>query len=280
MKHNETTLNNSNRPLLNTLAPKIEICFHYGKKDILDASWWHGKNQISPQNQLYYIFKGEISLMIDNKEYIAKAGDMVLLPAGIQYDYSLTNLQYAHKFWLHFDLTIDRKNIFNEYEFSYIVRVKQPERVYSLFEKLLDLKINNTIEQTLVRSNLLCRLLSYYFEHCSIQLKSNDSCIWNVVEFINNNYIDKLTLADLANRASLSINQFIRRFEHIMGCSPIQYVNYLRVDRAKLLIENSDKSISEILAEVGFYDFSHFTKIFKRYYGYSPSQYRKIKKQP
>ncbi|MBQ8309183.1 MAG: AraC family transcriptional regulator [Clostridia bacterium] len=237
---------------------------------------WHDYDFVCTQNKLFYILEGEIAIVVNKQEIIAKAGDMVLIPAGTKHDYYLTPLKYAQKFWLHFDLTIDKRNLFDDYTFPYTIAVTQNEYVYSLFEQLVNLKANNALEQTLTRSGLLCSLLSYYFNHCSISLKTNDNHIWSVIEYINNNYIEKLTLTDLATRANLSPNQFLRRFESIMGVSPIQYVNYLRIDRAKHLLEKTNKSISQILEEVGFYDSAHFSKAFKSYYGYSPRQYREI----
>ena len=56
---------------------------------------------------------------------------------------------------------------------------------------------------------------------------------------------------------------------------PARYVNLTRVNAARALLENTDKLLSEIAAETGFFDQSHLTRIFKKERGVTPGQYRR-----
>ena len=263
------------KSVINTSSPKLELTYHYGKEDILDESQqWHENGAICPQNKIFYILEGEICVVIKNNEIIAKAGDMMLIPAGVKHDYHLTPLQYAKKFWIHFDCRINKENIFDKYNFPYKITINNNPFIHSLFKRLINIQHDDILGITLTRGNLLCRLVEFYLKNCPLKQTNKDNSIWQVVEYINTHYLERPTLEELAQQAHLSPNQFLRRFKAIMGASPISFINFLRIDYAKHLIEKTEQSITEIMEIVGFYDFAHFSKTFKNYYHYSPNQYR------
>ena len=59
-----------------------------------------------------------------------------------------------------------------------------------------------------------------------------------------------------------------------MGVSPIHYINSLRLNKAKKMLEETNTPISQIMEAIGFYDSAYFSKTFKEYYGCSPKEYR------
>jgi transcriptional regulator GlxA family with amidase domain len=66
-----------------------------------------------------------------------------------------------------------------------------------------------------------------------------------------------------------------RRFKNCTGVALIDYVQNLRIEEAKRLLESTDRAADEISAEVGYEDPSFFRRLFKRRAGLSPSQYRR-----
>lgn len=70
-------------------------------------------------------------------------------------------------------------------------------------------------------------------------------------------------------------NYFIRMFKSYMGVPPLNYVNRLRVERAKSLLENTSMPVSSVMRSLGFEDLSTFSSFFKHYTGYNPSLFRK-----
>lgn len=82
-------------------------------------------------------------------------------------------------------------------------------------------------------------------------------------------------IADLAGRAGLGERTLLRRFKKATGDSPLEYVQRLRIEVARKLLETTTESVEEITIRAGYEDISSFRKLFKRHTGLSPSAYRK-----
>jgi AraC-like DNA-binding protein len=83
------------------------------------------------------------------------------------------------------------------------------------------------------------------------------------------------TIAELAYASNLSESRFSHLFSSIMQCSPLQYRNRLRIDRAVELLLSSDESVERIADLVGFKDASAFRSAFKKLIGKTPSQIKR-----
>ena len=83
-----------------------------------------------------------------------------------------------------------------------------------------------------------------------------------------------LSLAELAQSVNLSIWRLSHVFRSAVGMSPIHYLRFLRMERAKYLLETSFLSVKEIAYQVGVRDESHFVRDFKKTYGVPPTSYR------
>lgn len=92
--------------------------------------------------------------------------------------------------------------------------------------------------------------------------------------WIAKNYEVANPVAEMTARAGLSDRTFKRRFRTATGYTPIDYVQSLRVEEAKHLLEASNASVDEISEEVGYEDSGSFRRLFKRHVGISPKQYR------
>jgi AraC-like DNA-binding protein len=86
--------------------------------------------------------------------------------------------------------------------------------------------------------------------------------------------LDDVTVAELWRESRLSRTEFSRVFRRLEGVPPRLYLQERRVERAKRLL-GSDRPISEIALELGFYDQSHFTRVFKQLTGETPGTYRR-----
>ena len=101
--------------------------------------------------------------------------------------------------------------------------------------------------------------------------------ILRTIYYIDNNLADHtLTIERLAEKAGMSKYHFCRVFKRYAARSPMQYVSYMRVAKAKDLLkyDSGNMTISLIASAVGFYDASNFNKNFKKVTGLTPSTYR------
>ena len=95
-----------------------------------------------------------------------------------------------------------------------------------------------------------------------------------VREYIEQHLSDNISLTALAEAAGLSMYHFAKAFKQSTGATPHQYVLERKIDLAKQLLRDPNRSVLEASARTGFVDQSHFTKIFHRLVGVTPTEYR------
>ena len=98
-------------------------------------------------------------------------------------------------------------------------------------------------------------------------------------QYIEDHYAENITLEELAGRAGFGKSYLLRCFTQQIGVSPYRYLQTIRIDRAKKLLEQGIAPI-EAAAMTGFADQSHFTNYFKDFIGLTPKQYQRIFTQP
>ncbi len=99
--------------------------------------------------------------------------------------------------------------------------------------------------------------------------------IKRVLSLIRKEYASPLTLEELAEASGMSPKYFCRFFSSMTGKTPIDYLNYYRVECAADHLLYSEESVTDIALSCGFNDLSYFVKTFKRYKGMTPKQFRK-----
>jgi len=95
-----------------------------------------------------------------------------------------------------------------------------------------------------------------------------------VSDYIASNLDKELSLADLSALSGVSPHYFGELFRQSTGMSPHRYVLVRRIERAKELLRNRMLNVLDVAVQTGFSDQSHFTKVFRRIAGATPSQYR------
>lgn len=103
-----------------------------------------------------------------------------------------------------------------------------------------------------------------------------DARIARASEYMRENLRLPLTLADIASEAGLSSYHFLRLFKAATGRTPVRHLVDLRVALARRHLERSTMSVSEIAHLCGFASGAHFSTVFSRRVGMSPSAYRNV----
>lgn len=103
--------------------------------------------------------------------------------------------------------------------------------------------------------------------------KSTIDKIENAVEIIKEELDVRINVHQLAKRVGLNQNTLQNGFKNLFHTSVNEYIKNYRIDRAKVLIENSELNITEITYKIGINSRSYFSKLFKARFGISPSEY-------
>ncbi len=102
-----------------------------------------------------------------------------------------------------------------------------------------------------------------------------DDVVHQAIVWMSENLHDEINIDRLASDLAVSPRTFIRRFNQATGKPPKQYLQKLRINEAKRLLESTNLSIDQITSRVGYSDVSSFRRLFKREVDLSPTEYRK-----
>jgi transcriptional regulator GlxA family with amidase domain len=107
-----------------------------------------------------------------------------------------------------------------------------------------------------------------------LQKNHEDKDIKRIQDFIERNYNQELYITKLAERFNMSNRTFIRRFSTATGNTPLEYIQRVRIEAAKRLLEKGKEGVEQVCIKSGYEDFNFFRKVFRRYTGLSPKEYR------
>jgi transcriptional regulator GlxA family with amidase domain len=102
-----------------------------------------------------------------------------------------------------------------------------------------------------------------------------DEAISRAQEWLHQNFHRDFPLESVASQVAMSVRNFVRRFKHATGDSPLIYLQKLRIAAAKRLLESDHRSVQETSDAVGYQDVAFFRELFERHTGVAPSAYRK-----
>lgn len=94
-------------------------------------------------------------------------------------------------------------------------------------------------------------------------------------EYVQTNYFEDLSIAEMTSRLQISPSQFSLLFKKHTGQTFVNYLNALRIQQAKHLLVEEDLKVYEVAEMVGFQTLPHFNRVFKKLTGQSPNEYRK-----
>lgn len=112
------------------------------------------------------------------------------------------------------------------------------------------------------------------------QTKENDidDEIKNAVEFLKLNCTKEINMAELTKHSCMSPSNFYIKFKKYMSMTPVEYKNHICIRQAMhILKKDNNLSIEEISESLGFNSYAYFRRLFKKYIGISPSEYKKAK---
>lgn len=106
-------------------------------------------------------------------------------------------------------------------------------------------------------------------------MEVKDALIAECQAWIAENYEVENPVERMVEQSGLGARTLARRFKSVTGYNPIDYVQALRIEEAKQVLERDQRPIDEIAAAVGYEDGSSFRRVFKKRVGLTPAAYRK-----
>lgn len=103
----------------------------------------------------------------------------------------------------------------------------------------------------------------------------HDSVVHRAQHLLQKRMSEEIELRSLAGELAISERTLIRRFQAALEQTPLTYLQHLRIDTARALLEAGDLSVDEIVARVGYRDTSSFSRLFRNRVGMSPGAYRR-----
>ncbi|HEY8500909.1 MAG TPA: AraC family transcriptional regulator [Clostridia bacterium] len=231
---------------------------------------------------VHYILSGTGSFSVQNKSYNLAAGNgFVIFPEQlVTYTASRDN-PWTYS-WVGFH-GLKAESYLRKAGFS----KESPVFRYDNDEKLLDC-LNSMISCARLSTPSELMLLGYLYIFLSLLIdnsrreadqdpsaENQDKYIRRAIEFISKNYSGEISIQEIALRLGFDRSYLYTIFKKHLNMSPQDFLIRFRIDRAVELMENTSLSIGDISRSVGYDDPLHFSKIFKRKKGISPSLFRK-----
>ena len=155
------------------------------------------------------------------------------------------------------------------------------ESIHTPLEEIHTLCVQNMEENELLIKSDLLRIWHYLCrdaEATAFSLKKKDDekvlLIKQILQYIQENYAQNLTLSGLAERFHMSEGQFCRFFKSQIRMTAIEYLNYYRIGAACDRLKEGTAPVSDIALECGYNNISYFNRTFRRYMHCTPGEYR------
>lgn len=226
-----------------------------------------GKGSFYSKNRRFPLAANQVFLLFPNE-----SGCRVLSDAGepISYLWASFNGSKAESAVTHTSLALDEP----------VCSLAVPaDQIKELMQEILSAD-SSDLPDELRRIGYLYRLLasltaSYQASHPKKTTREYPSKTYALyaMEYINNNY-DHTNITDVANQIGIDRSYLHHIFKQFFQISPQEYLVSYRLKTAASLLAETNASVSQISQVVGYEDSLQFSKIFKKYYGYSPKHYR------
>jgi len=287
------------KELLEQIKLNPEESFYIGIfQDHIDQSTWHYHQEF----ELSFITEGTGKRIVGDSVEAFYPGDLIFIGPGIPHvwfsDSPSTKPQSGRTLesvYLLFNHTILPEKLTVLPEFSAVNRaIRYSERGIRITGDTLN-QVSRLMLQ-LPYLNALKRLMLFYeimdlignsdtftylasADYARTRFQTTNSRVKKVHEFLMKNYREEITLEQVAEVAHLAPASASRFFKAATGLSIFESLNKIKIEYARQLLLNTDMSVVHISYDCGFNNLSHFNKQFKKFSGWTPSQYRRLRNQ-
>ena len=228
--------------------------------------------------QILYVASGVATFVFDGQSQRLHAGSFVIYkPNQTQY-YSYNLTDKTEMYWIHFTGN-SVESLLEKYNLSdkQVYIVEASTKYIELCEKLIyELQLKRYIFSE-VTAVMFLELLGHIARDLQKRKEIYDETIEQALVYFHKNYNTDIALEEYAKKCNMTICWFARQFKNRTGRSPKQYITDIRLSNAKILLNSTDKTIGEIAEMCGYENQLYFSRVFKKYVGISPREYREAK---
>lgn len=247
-------------------------------------------------HEINVVVKGFGRHYIENRNCSAEIGNVFAIPPNVRHGYwSCDNLEIFH-ILIHNNFFTNYAKILANFSGFHILFEIEPEirqnykdnialklpanelkRLLRDFQTLSEKPYDTTAEIRILL--LICEFSDMI--SAEYKIKSPTSCnrdylaVMKSINQLRANFTEKFDIEKLASDVNMSRSTYLRHFKYVCHTTPLEYLNNYRVTVAAKDLENTEKAITTIAQDCGFFDNSHLVKNFKRVYGISPKDYRR-----
>lgn len=264
------------------------VCFEGNLKEMPIS--WHYHNEF----ELVYVYEGVMEAHVSDKIYTIGKGNGLFINSQVlhaDFNYGDESCKF-HSIVFHSHLIGDIQSIFYQ---KYLLSILKNENFNTLYLDSMNKEHNKILEmiekawhacfyenigyEFEVR-NALSSIIVELYQLISIDNKKQSNSrdlmrIKQMIEFMNANISEKISLKDIADSCSISESECLRCFKKCLGITPMKILFQIRMNYAMELLTNDDLTIQEVAMECGFSDVSYFIKSFREKFGKTPNEYKK-----
>ncbi len=249
--------------------------------------------------EIIYMLEGTGLVECNGKTYVVEEGDMILFhPEAVHAIYTATNLPLKYE-----GIKFDINRLYTENSYAPKLRVimesankSSSADIFFKEEQIRTLPVREMLEECrrelegrnygydIIVHNKICYLLVCLiriwrengFNTDSAASRSSEvDSIHAITAYIDAHAGEPIRVEDLADMCNMSYSYFAKNFKQYYGRSCKEYIEFIRVSKAADLLLFTDFDLSYISQETGFSDSSHLIKIFKKWKGVTPKQFKK-----
>lgn len=252
--------------------------------------------------EIIYILEGEFVITISDTKYTVRPGEMVLINSKEVHSVNVLDYGIHRSFAVKFlpeTICSDSQSLMElKYVIPYIMAFSDFKTYYTRDEvknSNIEDCIDSIIKEDRERGYAYKFAIRIYISHLLLDLIRRVNTInpfdeeikdnirkkfSDIFHYISGNYAEKLSAAQVAKKFGLRQSDFSAHFKKITGKSFNEYLNYVRICKAKRMLISSEKNISEIAFSVGFANTSYFINCFKTQMGITPAAFKQIYTDP
>ena len=242
------------------------------------------KYEVLKNSVIHYVTKGCGTFKFNNKVYNLKEGDIFILLKGMDVEYMASIDDPWEYYWIGFSGSkvgeyLNRTSIIDSYVANCSGNSKIPNIIVNMCEISKTYNPSNSDDIVLLKElySLLYTLIKEFPKPFEYKDKELHTYIQDAIDFINSNYMNSITVHEIAEHVNLSRSYLYKMFIKNLKISPQKYLINLRMYKATLLLKNTKLPIGEVASNVGYSDSLLFSKTFSRYFSMSPLNYRNNK---